>query len=82
MRKMKISIILIGFAIALIFNEQIKAQTVVKQSVLGNGGIASSNGGHRLIGTVGQPGIGVVSNLSHINEAGFWYQALADPLCQ
>jgi hypothetical protein len=52
-----------------------KAQNKVPHHVIGNGGIAVNNASYRLNGTVGQPGIGVISNPSHINEAGFWYQA-------
>lgn len=76
MRKIKISIILIGLAMdSILLTEPSNAQYAVKQSVLGSGGTAVSNGSHHLVSTLGQPGIGVVSGPSHINEAGFWYQA-------
>jgi hypothetical protein len=75
MKNTKISIILIGFAIALILTEQVKAQYAIKQSVLGNGGTIVSDNTHRLVGTVGQPGIGRVNSALNIHKAGFWYQA-------
>jgi hypothetical protein len=75
MKNIKITIIFISFAVALILTEKVMAQYAIKQSVLGNGGTALNNGGHRLVGTVGQPGIGRVSSAIDIHKAGFWYQA-------
>jgi len=46
----------------------------VTLSVVANGGSKSGGANHVLIGTVGQPAIGVVTNPSTIHEIGFWYQ--------
>jgi hypothetical protein len=46
----------------------------VPQSVVGSGGGEASGPDHRLVGTVGQSAIGVVSGPSNIHEIGFWYQ--------
>jgi hypothetical protein len=41
--------------------------------VLGSGGGAASNSGYIMIGTLGQPLIGVTQNSSNIHYLGFWY---------
>jgi hypothetical protein len=46
----------------------------ISQSVIGSGGGESTGPNNRLIGTVGQAAIGVVSGPSNIHEIGFWYQ--------
>ena len=61
---------LLGF----IFSVQMNAQYAVKNSVFGSGGTATSDTTNRLVGTVGQPVIGVTQDASHINQVGFWYQ--------
>ncbi len=71
----KRSIILICFVISFNLNEHVNAQYIVKQSVIGNGGTAISNVSHRLVGTIGQPGVGMVSSTVYIYKAGFWYQS-------
>jgi hypothetical protein len=43
----------------------------LKHSVFGGG--VGSNGGYRIIGTMGQPAIDVASGSSDINQIGFWY---------
>ena len=50
------------------------AQYQISPSVIGSGGGSASGGSYTLLGTVGQPAIGVVSGASYINEIGFWYQ--------
>ena len=50
------------------------AEYQISPSVIGSGGGSASGGSYSLIGTVGQPAIGVVSGGSYINEIGFWYQ--------
>ena len=49
-------------------------QYQISSSVIGSGGTSASGGSYSLLGTVGQPAIGVVSGGSYINEIGFWYQ--------
>ncbi len=51
------------------------AQIKLANSVFGNGGARISNSNNRVISTAGQTVIGVASNSSNINKAGFWYQA-------
>jgi hypothetical protein len=74
MKTMKSVFLFLILACFLAFHDYIEAQHKLPHSVIGNGGIAANNGSYRLNSTVGQPGIGVVSNPSNINEAGFWYQ--------
>ena len=52
-----------------------EAQVVMPNSVLGNGGAELSDGQYRIVGTLGQPIIGVAENPSDINRVGFWYLA-------
>ncbi len=75
MKTMKFVVIFPFLIFFLAVHDYVVAQYQVLHSVFGNGGAAITNDSHRLSGTAGQPGIGVISNLSHINEAGFWYQA-------
>jgi len=49
------------------------AQYVISESVVGCGGGMSTGPGGSLMGTVGQPAIGVTSGPSNIHEIGFWY---------
>jgi hypothetical protein len=46
----------------------------IPQHVVGSGGGETSGPNHRLVGTVGQAAIGIVSGPSNIHEIGFWYQ--------
>jgi len=50
------------------------ADYVISQSVIGSGGGSASGGSYSVVGTVGQPAIGVTSGGSYIGEIGFWYQ--------
>ena len=50
------------------------AQYDISPSVIGSGGGSSSGGSYQILGTVGQPAIGVASGGSYLNEIGFWYQ--------
>jgi hypothetical protein len=49
-------------------------QYQISSSVVGSGGTSASGGSYQLLGTVGQPAIGVASGGSYLNEIGFWYQ--------
>lgn len=51
-----------------------RADYVVSQSVVGSGGGSASGGSYSVVGTVGQPAIGVTSGGGYIGEIGFWYQ--------
>lgn len=46
----------------------------IPQSVVGSGGGETTGPNNRLVGTVGQAAIGVVSGPSNIHQIGFWYQ--------
>jgi len=50
------------------------AQYQITESVIGSGGGGASGGSYSLLGTVGQPAIGVTSGGSYLNQIGFWYQ--------
>ncbi|MDZ7338120.1 MAG: T9SS type A sorting domain-containing protein [candidate division KSB1 bacterium] len=62
-----------ALATALILQHDAAAQYQVAQSVVGSGGGAIGNASYRVVSTVGQPAIGVLSGVSHINGVGFWY---------
>ncbi len=47
---------------------------VISQSVIGSGGGSASGGSYSLVGTVGQPAIGIAAGGNYIGEIGFWYQ--------
>ena len=75
MRLIKMGLILITFTVAVQFQQVASAQTLLKSSVFSNGGADISGSSHRIIGTVGQSGIGETSNTINKHWAGFWYQA-------
>lgn len=49
------------------------AQYQITESVIGSGATNASGGSYQLLGTVGQPVIGVTEGGSYRNEIGFWY---------
>ena len=51
----------------------VHAQFLIKNSVFGNGGIKVSNAGNTMVGTLGQPIIGVSQNSSNVGYMGYWY---------
>lgn len=75
MKFVKISLVLLTFAAGLLIQQSAQAQINMPNSVFGNGGAVLTGGSNRIIGTIGQPAIGVASNSSNINKGGFWYQA-------
>ncbi len=79
MKLMKISFVLLALAMGLVFQQSAEAQYAISKSVFGNGGTTVSNG-HRIMGTLGQPAIGVSSNPSNnIVYSGFWYTVSYSP---
>jgi hypothetical protein len=67
-------LLVLAVAGALVVATPAAAQYSIPQSVVGAGGGAMSGSANQLVGTVGQPAIGVVSGPSNIHEIGFWYQ--------
>jgi hypothetical protein len=61
-------------AAILLLSAVASASYEITSSVIGSGGGAGSAGSYSVIGTIGQPLIGVASGGSYINEIGFWYQ--------
>ncbi len=57
----------------LVFAAPAAAQYQINESVIGSGGTNAAGGSYQMLGTVGQPAIGVVAGGSYINEIGFWY---------
>ncbi len=51
------------------------AQFKISRSVLGGGGTAIADSGHRIIGTLGQPLINIGGSAGAKSGAGFWYQS-------
>ena len=58
---------------ALLIVAPASAQYQINESVIGSGATDAAGGSYQLLGTVGQPTIGVTSGGSYINEIGFWY---------
>lgn len=52
-----------------------QAQFTIVKSVLGSGGQAMNSSDFSIVGTVGQPTIGLVSNATNTGHIGFWYVA-------
>ncbi len=57
----------------LVFAVPAAAQYQITESVIGSGGTNAAGGGYQMLGTVGQPVIGVTEGTSYTNEIGFWY---------
>ena len=49
------------------------AQHQIPRSVFGNGATTTSGGSFKIVGTLGQPAIGLMSTNDHTSLAGFWY---------
>jgi len=58
---------------ALLFVVPAAAQYQINESVIGSGGTNAAGGSYQMLGTVGQPVIGVTAGASYTNEIGFWY---------
>jgi hypothetical protein len=67
--------VLILLAASLSFQQMAHAQFAIRSSVLGGGGSSMANNSFRMVGTLGQPLIGRVSNPSLVHGAGFWYSS-------
>ena len=72
MKSIWISSILLVLAISLTFHQHAEAQYSVQNSVFGNGGAVIEDSSYRIVGTVGQPAIGMTSGEFKI-YSGFWY---------
>ena len=70
---LKVSLILLFFAVFFSFQQHSEAQLVLRQSVLGNGAADVTSSSNHMTGTVGQRVIGVVSDSSNVMKRGFWY---------
>ncbi len=58
--------------LSLTLQQRTEAQTVVRHSVVSNGGNVTSNSQFRIAGTVGQPVIGIAKNGTNHLASGFW----------
>jgi hypothetical protein len=70
---MRLALGLTAALLALVLAAPAAAQYQINESVIGSGGTDASGGSYQLLGTVGQPAIGVTAGGSYINEIGFWY---------
>lgn len=75
MKPVKTFLILFIFAACFQIQHPVVAQKLVSTSVFGNGGAVLSDSSYCIVGTLGQPIIGVVQNPSNTNGVGFWYLA-------
>lgn len=71
MMKLKIIALLLAVA-ALVSVKPLWAQFQIFRHVVGGGGAPTANSGFLIIGTVGQPAVGVGSSQTHIHQSGFW----------
>ncbi|MEE8573299.1 MAG: T9SS type A sorting domain-containing protein [Gemmatimonadota bacterium] len=65
--------VLAAFLAVVVFAAPAVAQYQINESVIGSGGTNASGGSYQMLGTVGQPVIGVTEGGSYRNEIGFWY---------
>ena len=72
MRQAKL--VAVVLAVLLAFSVPAMAEYAIPHSVTGSGGGGASGPDNTILGTVGQPMIGVVAGPRNINEIGFWYQ--------
>ena len=70
---LNLGLILLVFTFGLFIPERTEAQLRVPQSVLANGGTELTGSANSIVGTVGQPLIGVASGSAHNLKGGFWY---------
>jgi hypothetical protein len=54
----------------------IQAQHQIKNSVLGNASAPTSGASHQVVGTLGQPVIGITGDQTNVTKSGFWEQAI------
>ena len=71
--KLNLSLILLALTFGLFLPERTAAQLRVPQSVLANGGTELLGSANSIVGTVGQPLVGVAGGSAHILNSGFWY---------
>jgi hypothetical protein len=60
------------FVISFFFHSAF-AQYAIPRSVFGSGGASLSSSSNKIVGTLGQPFIGITSGASNKELAGFWY---------
>ena len=65
--------VLAAFVAVSMFAVPAVAQYQINESVIGSGGTNAAGGSYQMLGTVGQPVIGVTEGASYRNEIGFWY---------
>jgi len=77
-----ISFTLLVLAVILTCQQTVEAQLKITNSVFGNGSAVIESDNHRIVGTVGQPAIGVLTSQTSKHFVGFWYIAntLSTPL--
>ena len=72
MRHIKIFCTFLVWALALTVVQNAGAQ-ILARGVLGNGGVMLSDSSYHIVGTLGQPFIGVTKDAATVNKIGFWY---------
>jgi len=65
--------LMFAFALAFLLPLPTQAQYQLPKNVFGNGGGSTSSSNHYVVGTFGQPIIGVIQSPSNNKYVGFWY---------
>ena len=71
--KLNIGLILLVLTFGLFLPEKTVAQLRIPRSILATGGMELTSSANIIVGTVGQPLIGVAGGSAHILNGGFWY---------
>lgn len=73
MKRLKIILSVCSLASGLLFTQQTAGQYEIPRSVIASGGGEMSSADYKVIGTVGQPAIGMIGSADYHGGIGFWY---------
>jgi hypothetical protein len=69
----RVAIMIVAASAVCLLSATAAADYSIPHSVVGSGGGRTTGTNYTMVGTVGQPAIGVVTGPSNIHEIGFWY---------
>ncbi len=73
MKRLKNILSVCSLALGLLFTQQTAGQYEISRSVIASGGGEMSSADYKVIGTVGQPAIGMIGSANYLSGIGFWY---------